>query len=132
MELAINKESFFLILSAVGVFPIALVYGAYPSISLPFFYDIEITNNNLANVFRATMGIYIAFNIFWISGALIQSMRIGALWSLFVFYIGAGSGRFLSIVIDGTPDTIFIIYLILEIVGAAISYWLIRGIRNNS
>lgn len=132
MELAINKESFFLILSAVGVFPIALVYGAYPSISLPFFYDIEITNNNLANVFRATMGIYIAFNIFWISGALIQSMRIGALWSLFVFYIGAGSGRFLSIVIDGTPDTIFIIYLILEIIGAAISYWLIRGIRNNS
>lgn len=132
MELAINKESFFLILSAVGVFPIALVYGAYPSISLPFFYDIEITNNNLASVFRATMGIYIAFNIFWISGALIQSMRIGALWSLFVFYIGAGSGRFLSIVIDGTPDTIFIIYLILEIVGAAISYWLIRGIRNNS
>lgn len=127
-----NKESFFLILSAVGVFPIALVYGAYPSISLPFFYDIEITNNNLANVFRATMGIYIAFNIFWISGALIQSMRIGALWSLFVFYIGAGSGRFLSIVIDGTPDTIFIIYLILEIIGAAISYWLIRGIRNNS
>ncbi len=127
-----NKESFFLILSAVGVFPIALVYGAYPSISLPFFYDIEITNNNLANVFRATMGIYIAFNIFWISGALIKSMRIGALWSLFVFYIGAGSGRFLSIVIDGTPDTIFIIYLILEIIGAAISYWLIRGIRNNS
>ena len=127
-----NKESFFLILSAVGVFPIALVYGAYPSISLPFFYDIEITNNNLANVFRATMGIYISFNILWISGALIQSMRIGALWSLFVFYIGAGSGRFLSIVIDGTPDTIFIIYLILEIIGAAISYWLIRGIRNNS
>ncbi len=78
------------------------------------------------------MGIYISFNILWISGALIQSMRIGALWSLFVFYIGAGSGRFLSIVIDGTPDTIFIIYLILEIIGAAISYWLIRGIRNNS
>ena len=127
-----NKESFFLIFSAVGVFPVALVYGAYPSISLPFFYDIEITNNNLANVFRAIMGIYIAFNIFWISGALIQSMRIGALWSLFVFYIGAGAGRVLSIVIDGTPDTIFIMYLILEIIGAGISYWLIRGIRNNS
>ena len=102
----------------------------YPSISLPFF-DIELTNNNLANVFRAIMGIYIAFNIFWISGALIQSMRIGALWSLFVFYIGAGAGRVLSIVIDGTPDTIFIMYLILEIIGAAISYWLIREIRNN-
>ena len=55
-------------------------------------------------------------------------MRIGAIWSLFVFYIGAGAGRGLSIVIDVTPDTIFIMYLILEIIGASISHWLIRGI----
>ena len=126
-----NKESFFLIFSAVGVFPVALVYGAYPSISLPFFYDIEITNNNLANVFRAIMGLYIAFNIFWIAGAFNQLMRLSALWSLFIFYTGAGAGRILSIGFDGMPDTIFIIYLLLEILGSATSYWLIRGIQNN-
>ena len=126
-----NKESFFLIFSAVGVFPVALVYGAYPSISLPFFYDIEITNNNLANVFRAVMGLYIAFNIFWIAGAFNQVMRLSALWSLFIFYTGAGAGRILSIGFDGMPDTIFIIYLLLEILGSATSYWLIRGIQNN-
>ena len=125
-----NKESFFLIFSAVGVFPVALVYGAYPSISLPFFYDIEITNNNLANVFRAVMGIYIAFNIFWIAGAFNQLMRLSALWSLFIFYTGAGAGRILSISVDGMPDMIFIIYLFLEILGSTISYWLIRGIKN--
>ena len=126
-----NKESFFLIFSAVGVFPVALVYVAYPSISLPFFYDIEITNNNLANVFRAVMGLYIAFNIFRIAGAFNQVMRLSALWSLFIFYTGAGAGRILSIGFDGMPDTIFIIYLLLEILGAATSYWLIRGIQNN-
>jgi predicted membrane protein len=125
-----NKESFFLIFSAVGVFPVALVYGAYPSISLPFFYDIEITNNNLANVFRAVMGLYIAFNIFWIAGAFNQVMRLSALWSLFIFYTGAGAGRILSIGFDGMPDTIFIIYLLLEILGSVTSYWLIRGIQN--
>ena len=127
-----NKESFFLIFSAVGVFPVALAYGAYPSISLPLLYDIEITNNNLASVFRALMGLYIAFNIFWFIGALNQLLRISALWSLFIFYTGAGAGRVLSIAFDGMPDTIFIIYLILEILGSATAYWLVRGMQKSN
>ena len=127
-----NKESFFLIFSAVGVFPVALAYGAYPSISLPLLYDIEITNNNLASVFRAVMGLYIAFNIFWVIGVLNQSLRLSALWSLFIFYTGAGAGRVLSITFDGMPDTIFIIYLILEILGSGTSYWLVRGMQKNN
>ena len=126
-----NKESFFLIFSAVGVLPVALAYGAYPSFSLPLLYNIEITSNNLSNVFRAVMGLYVAFNIFWVIGALNLSLRLSALWSLFVFYTGAGAGRVLSIVLDGTPDVIFMLYLILEIFGSAISFWLIRGFRNN-
>tara|TARA_B100001029_G_C15031879_1_gene437526 strand:- start:837 stop:1223 length:387 start_codon:yes stop_codon:yes gene_type:complete len=127
-----NKESFFLIFSAVGVFPVALAYGAYPSISLPLLYDIEITNNNLASVFRALMGLYIAFNIFWFIGALNQLLRISALWSLFIFYTGAGAGRVLSIAFDGMPDIIFIIYLILEILGSATAYWLVRGMQKSN
>ena len=126
-----NKESFFLIFSAVGVLPVALAYGAYPSFSLPLLYNIEITSNNLSNVFRAVMGLYVAFNIFWVIGALNLSLRLSALWSLFIFYTGAGAGRVLSIVLDGAPDVIFIIYLILEIFGSAISFWLIRGFKNN-
>jgi len=126
-----NKESFFLIFSAVGVLPVALAYGAYPSFSLPLLYDIEITSNNLSNVFRAIMGLYVAFNIFWVIGALNSSLRLIALWSLFIFYTGAGAGRVLSIVLDGAPDVIFILYLILEIFGSAISFWLIRGFKNN-
>ena len=126
-----NKESFFLIFSAVGVLPVALAYGAYPSFSLPLLYNIEITSNNLSNVFRAVMGLYVAFNIFWVIGALNLSLRLSALWSLFIFYTGAGAGRILSIVLDGAPDVIFILYLILEIFGSAISFWLIRGFRNN-
>ena len=126
-----NKESFFLIFSAVGVFTVALAYGAHPSFSLPLLYNIEITSNNLSNVFRAVMGLYVAFNIFWVIGALSLPLRLSALWSRFVFYTGAGAGRVLSIVLDGTPDVIFMLYLILEICGSAISFWLIRGFRNN-
>ena len=124
-----NKESFFLIFSAFGVFLVALAYGALPSFSLPLFYNIEITSNNLSNVFRAVMGLYVAFNIFWVIGALNLSLRLSALWSLFIFYTGAGSGRVLSILLDGAPDIIFTLYLILEIFGSVISFWLIRGFK---
>ena len=126
-----NKESFFLIFSAFGVFPVALAYGAFPSFSLPLLYNIEITSNNLSNVFRAIMGLYVAFNIFWVIGALNLSFRLSALWSLFIFYTGAGAGRVLSIVLDGSPDMIFILYLSLEIFGSAISFWLIKGFKSN-
>jgi len=126
-----NKESFFLIFSAFGVFPVALAYGAFPSFSLPLLYNIDITSNNLSNVFRAIMGLYVAFNIFWVFGALNLSLRLSALWSLFIFYTGAGAGRVLSIVLDGSPDMIFILYLSLEILGSAISFWLIKGFKSN-
>ncbi len=126
-----NKESFFLIFSALGVFPVALAYGAFPSFSLPLLYNIEITSNNLSNVFRAVMGLYVSFNIFWVIGALNSSLRLSALWSLFIFYTGAGAGRVLSIALDGSPDTIFILYLSLEIFGSAISFWLIKGFKSN-
>tara|TARA_B100001057_G_C22511089_1_gene817913 strand:- start:9 stop:392 length:384 start_codon:yes stop_codon:yes gene_type:complete len=126
-----NKESFFLIFSAVGVFPVALAYGAYPNFSLPLLYNIEITSNNLSNVFRAVMGLYVAFNIFWVLGALNSSLKLSAMWSLFIFYSGAGAGRVLSIIFDGAPDIIFMLYLIIEILGSAISFWLIRGFKNN-
>ena len=126
-----NKESFFLIFSAFGVFPVALAYGAFPNFSLPLLYNIEITSNNISNVFRAVMGLYIAFNIFWVIGALNSSLRLSALWSLFIFYTGAGAGRVLSIVLDGSPDFIFNLYLIFEIFGSVISFWLIRGFKSN-
>ena len=77
------------------------------------------------------MGLYVAFNIFWVIGALNLSLRLSALWSLFIFYTGAGAGRVLSIVLDGSPDTIFMLYLILEIFGSAISFWLIKGFKSN-
>ena len=77
------------------------------------------------------MGLYVAFNIFWIIGALNSSLRLCALCSLFIFYAGAGAGRVLSIILDGAPDVIFILYLILEIFGSVISFWLIRGFKNN-
>ena len=111
--------------------PVGRAYGAYPSASLPLLYGIEITNNNLANVFRAIMRFYIASNVLRIAGALGTALRLIALWSLFVFYSGIGPGRILSIGLDSMPDSIFIMYLIAEILGSAIVFWLTQGTQKS-
>ena len=45
---------------AAGVFPVSLVYGGNPVVSMPNFYGIEVDTINLSNILRAVMGLYIA------------------------------------------------------------------------
>ena len=51
-----SKESFFLLFIAAGVFPVSLVYGGNPVVSMPNFYGIEVDTINLSNILRAVMG----------------------------------------------------------------------------
>ena len=53
----IKKESFFLVFVAIGVFSASLGYGFLPSLTMPFLYEIEVTNTNLLNILRAISGI---------------------------------------------------------------------------
>ena len=54
-----TKESFFLLFISIGVFPAALGYGLNPKELLPVLYGIDVSDNNLSNIFRAVMGLYI-------------------------------------------------------------------------
>ena len=107
-----TKGTFFLLFSAIGIFSIILFN--------------EISNNNLSNIFRLIIVLHLVIIIFWIAGAFIQTLHIPALWSLFIFYTGIAVWRFISIAIDGIPETIIIIYLILETLGSMISFWLLK------
>jgi len=127
-----TKESFFLIFNAVGVSLVSLGYGFNPAESLPRLYEIELTNNNMANIFRAVMGLYIGFATLWILGAVNKDIQLPALWSLIVFMTGIGLGRALSMILDGMPDFIFVGYMIIEFVFASIGYLLIKGLQKNN
>ncbi len=122
----IKKESFFLVFVAIGVFSVSLGYGFLPSLTMPFLYDIEVTNTNLLNILRAISGLYIALVIFWISGAYNSNLQLPALWSLTIFMAGIASGRVASILIDGLPSPIFIFYLFTEIIFGLIGYALLK------
>jgi hypothetical protein len=121
-----KKESFFLVFVAIGVFSVSLGYGFLPNLTMPFLYDIEVTNINLLNILRAISGLYIALVIFWIFGAYNSNLQLPALWSLTIFMTGIASGRVASILIDGLPSPIIIFYLFLEIIFALRGYTLIK------
>ena len=122
-----TKESFFLLFISAGVFPAALGYGLNPQEFLPVLYGIEITSSNLSNVFRAVMGLYVGCILLWISGAFNKSLTIPALWCMFVFMLGIGLGRALSLILDGMPDMIFVFFMFFEFVAAAITFYLLKN-----
>ena len=109
-----TRESLCLLLIAPGVLAVSLSYGLYPEITLRYLYNIEVNSTNLANIFRAIMGLYIALCVFWVIGARYEKLRLPALWSLAIFMTGIASGRTLSLILDGMPSPLFIFYLIVE------------------
>ncbi len=114
-----------LLAMAIGLTPIALSYGAAPEASLPWLYGIDASDVPTRHVFRAVMGLYLAMICLWAAGALRRALRLPALWSLFAFTLGIALGRSLSLLLDGWPGPLLLLYLPAEVALAASSAWLI-------
>ena len=125
-----NKESFFLIFTAIGVATLGIAYGSHPNLNflpIPFLDNININTTDISNVFSAIMGLYIAMASFWIIGAINKSYTTHALWSLVIFMTGIGGGRVISIFTDGIPSSPFIQFLVAEIIFALIGYYFLKN-----
>jgi len=123
------KESWFLILTAIGVALVSLGYGVNPKLGMPLIYGIDIESINQINIYRAIMGLYLAISLYWIIGALYENVKLSALWSMFVFMTGIGSGRLISVYLDGTPSTIFMFFLFIEIISAVLCLFFISRLN---
>jgi Domain of unknown function (DUF4345) len=119
-------QAIFLVITAVGLTPIALSYGVAPGRSLPWLFGIDAGGVSTRHIFRAVMGLYLALICFWLAGALRPGLRIPALWSLFVFMIGLASGRIISLMLDGWPDPLLLVYLMLEVSFGLLGWWMLR------
>lgn len=119
-------QSAFLLVIAAGLIPIALAYGVVPAKSLPWLFGIDAQNVPTRHIFRAVMGLYLGLICFWVTGAFNPTLRIPALWSLFVFATGLALGRLGSFALDGWPNALLVAYFGMEISAAAISAWLLR------
>jgi len=110
-----NIRQIFLLFTAVGLLPIALSYGLIPQKSMSYLLNITVSDKNLVHIFRAIMGLYLALSLFWIIGVYKVHLRQAALYSLIVFMFGLAAGRILSLLIEGVPHWLLIIYLLLEL-----------------
>ena len=126
MEKPMSRESVFLLAAAVGLTPIALAYGLVPTITVPMLYGVEIDSINVTHIFRAVMGLYLAMVVFWILGATRTPLRFAALCSMVVFMGGLAMGRLLSLLMDGIPGALLVIYLVLEVGFAAVAFKLAK------
>jgi hypothetical protein len=120
------KLSQILLLSAaVGLAPVALSYGLAPERSLPWLFGIDASGVNSRHIFRAVMGLYLASLCFWILGAAVGRFRVPALWSLFVFMSGLALGRISSLMLDGWPHPLLVVYTAIELVVASVALWVL-------
>lgn len=120
-------QSFFLLVTAAGLTPIALIYGIAPEKTLPWLFGIDASGVDTRHIFKAFMGLYLALAGFWIAGALKSDLRTPALWSLFIFMVGLGLGRIFSLFMDGWPSGLLVFYLLLEVSFGAMGWWLLKS-----
>ncbi|WP_299011691.1 DUF4345 domain-containing protein [uncultured Shewanella sp.] len=119
----------FLIISVIGVFPIALSYGVAPQTSIPWLYGFPVDTINSIHIFRAIMGLYLALIIFWILGASNKGLTSPALYSLIVFMWGLAAGRAMSLLIDGMANWLLNIYLGLEVLFALVGMLVLKRFK---
>lgn len=117
-----KKQNLFLLVAAVGIFPVALSYGFLPG----FLFGVNMGSVELINIFRAIMGLYTAMGIFWLYGAFNPALTQAGLYSLVAFMGGLSVARIASISLDGMPNTILLGYTATELLLASVAYWFIK------
>ncbi|PMJ89915.1 DUF4345 domain-containing protein [Vibrio sp. 10N.261.55.A7] len=122
-------QSVFLLLASVGLVPIALSYGLVPVTSLNFLFNIDAQPINVSHIFRAVMGLYLALVCFWVLGALREKYQLPALYSLTIFMFGLAFGRMLSLLVDGMPHWLLVVYLLLELGFGVVGFKLIKQLE---
>jgi hypothetical protein len=92
-----------LAITTAVVIPIAFMYGFYPDV----LFDLLPTTTDELNVYKAMMGLYLAFGGFWIAGMLFPRCWKPATQSNMLFLFGLAVGRTISMVVDGIPSVLF-------------------------
>ena len=118
-----RKEKIFLLVASLGIFPVALTYGLFQNM----FFGVDVNSIEMANIFRATMGLYMAMGTFWFVAAFNNKYTLSALHSLIVFMSGLAVARFVSMFVDGTPNIVLVGYTVIEAAIAFSGYTVLKG-----
>jgi hypothetical protein len=116
-----------LVLSFVTICFIAALYGISPQ----WFFDTFLVTSQMpsidqSHILRAVMMLYVALGVFWLYCAFSDRYRDAGIIVLAVFCGGLVAGRILSVIIDGIPSPILILYIFMELSLVPVCIWLMR------
>ncbi len=116
----------YLIFAFCVVSVIALLYGVSPQWFARAFLDLPQLDASLAHILRAVMGLYLALGLFWLYAAFHDSYRDAAILTTIVFCGGLVSGRLVSLLIDGRPARLLLLYVVAELALVPVGLWVFR------
>ena len=111
-----------LIISVLIVVPVSFVYGFNPDSQ----FDIHLNTIDEHNFFKAIMGLYLGFSIVWLFGIFKTNYLKIALVSNMIFMLGLGSGRVLSLIVDGTPTFGYLFGTFAELFLGVYGFWVLK------
>ncbi len=116
----------FLIVAFATVSSIAVGYGVSPRWFAQTFLGVSEPGIDFSHILRAVMGLYLGLGMFWLTAAFKPQYRNIALVTLMIFCGGLVSGRLLSLLVDGMPSTLLLIYIGIELSVLPCAYWLLQ------
>ena len=123
---------FYLLLAVFLIVPIALNYGIAPAEILPKSLDITVEGTDLTHIFRGLMCLYLGAALFWGIAAFTPSwQRTAVIWVVF-FAFSIAVGRVISLIVDGQPSPLLLIYLGLEIAAGLLGIFIVRAADRKS
>lgn len=90
-------------------------------------FEIQIASVSALNEVRANYGgMYFAMGVLFVAGASVGALRSSALLVVALFTGGLVLGRLLSLVLDGSPNTVMWGLFILEATGCVVASVLVK------
>jgi hypothetical protein len=121
-----KAKRYFLIFAFVVVSIIALLYGISPQWFAQTFLDINELSISSSHILRALMCLYLAVGVFWLYSAFSDRYRNTAVLTTVIFSGGLVIGRIGSLLMDGWPKPLLVLYLFLELGLIPVALWIFK------
>jgi len=81
---------------------------------------------DFAHILRAVVGLYLGLGLCWLFSAFNNSYQNAAVLTTVIFAGGLVSGRLVSLLADGQPSPVLVVYIALELILVPIGVWVFR------
>lgn len=116
-----------LVVSFGTITVIGLLYGVAPEWFFEtFLMESPALSIDQSHILRAVMMLYLGLGGFWLYCAFSERYRDAGVIVLAVFCGGLVSGRILSILVDGKPSPILLLYVCMELGLVPVCIWSLK------